>query len=131
MNVVTREPTPAGEAFEFPVSFAQQRLWFLDRLEQGSSAYNVPLVLHLEGTLHAAALERALTALIERHEALRTTFAEFEGEPVQIVRPAVAQTIEQIDLRGSADPQSAALELALERSTGRSTSPRGRCCGSA
>ncbi|MEM9291678.1 MAG: amino acid adenylation domain-containing protein [Acidobacteriota bacterium] len=64
-------PDPAGPA---PLSFAQQRLWFLDRLEPGSPAYHVPLTLHMEGPLHVAALSAALGGVVARHEALRTTF---------------------------------------------------------
>jgi aryl carrier-like protein len=73
----------AGEAA--PLSFAQQRLWFLDQFEPGSSAYNMPVALRLKGALDVAALERALTEVIRRHEVLRTRFAVVEGEPVQII----------------------------------------------
>ena len=59
-----------------PLSFAQQRLWFLDRLEPGSSFYNIPVAIRLKGKLNVAALKRAFQALLERHEILRTTFKE-------------------------------------------------------
>ncbi|MFP2935072.1 condensation domain-containing protein, partial [Pyxidicoccus sp. 3LG] len=65
-----------------PLSFAQQRLWFLDRLQPGSPFYNMPGVLWLEGTLDVGAMERALTGLVRRHEVLRTTFEE---GPVQLI----------------------------------------------
>src|SRR5438105_4040544 len=78
----------AVEAVVVEASFAQQRLWFLDRLDPASTSYNLPLVLRLTGELDVAALERALTGLVERHEALRTTFGEHEGEVFQVVRPA-------------------------------------------
>jgi amino acid adenylation domain-containing protein len=71
----------------FPLSFAQQRLWFIDRMAPGSSVYNVADALLLEGRLDIPALERTLGALVERHEALRTVFDAVEGRPVQVVLP--------------------------------------------
>ena len=62
-----------------PLSFAQQRLWFLDRLEPGNSFYNIPQAIHLNGELNIAALTRAFQALLERHEILRTAFKESDG----------------------------------------------------
>ncbi|HNG96263.1 MAG TPA: condensation domain-containing protein, partial [Acidobacteriota bacterium] len=76
--------TPAER---YRLSFAQQRLWFLDQLEPNNPAYNVPIALRLRGPLDAPALERALTELIARHESLRTSFASGEGDPVQIIHP--------------------------------------------
>ncbi|WP_164002944.1 non-ribosomal peptide synthetase, partial [Pyxidicoccus caerfyrddinensis] len=70
-----------------PLSFAQQRLWFIDQLEPGSAAYNIPVVLRIEGVLLVDALQRAFSALVERHEALRTTFASREGQPTQVIHP--------------------------------------------
>ena len=67
------------------LSFAQQRLWFLDQFEPGSSAYNMPFALRLKGVLDVAALERAMTEVIRRHEVLRTRFAVEGGEPMQVV----------------------------------------------
>ncbi|WP_116121159.1 non-ribosomal peptide synthetase, partial [Archangium gephyra] len=66
-----------------PLSFAQQRLWFIDQLQPGSSTYNMPYVLRLEGALDEAALQRAFTELVRRHHALRTTFGSESGQPVQ------------------------------------------------
>ncbi|HEU4454452.1 MAG TPA: amino acid adenylation domain-containing protein, partial [Longimicrobium sp.] len=77
-------PRPDGTA---PLSFAQQRLWLVERMQPGGSAYNVPHPLHLRGPLHTAALGRALDALVARHESLRTTFAERGGVPVQVIHP--------------------------------------------
>ncbi|HDS1684031.1 TPA: amino acid adenylation domain-containing protein, partial [Pseudomonas putida] len=64
-----------------PLSFAQQRLWFLAQMSGGSAAYHIPLGLHLRGALDALALERALRRLVERHESLRSHFVEQDGEP--------------------------------------------------
>ncbi|HEX2094416.1 MAG TPA: condensation domain-containing protein, partial [Longimicrobiaceae bacterium] len=86
-----------------PLSFAQQRLWFLDRLEPGSPTYNLPRALRLCGRLHARVLERALGEIVRRHEALRTVFAEVGGEPVQLVRPAVAAPLPVVDLSAASE----------------------------
>jgi amino acid adenylation domain-containing protein len=101
------------EAVRFPLSFAQQRLWFLDRLEPGGSAYNVPLPLELRGQLDTSALTRALESLLDRHEALRTTFVEEDGRPDQLIHAAGALDLELVDLSGETDPESAAKDAAL------------------
>jgi amino acid adenylation domain-containing protein len=77
----------AGPVRQFPLSAAQQRLWFLDRLEPGSAAYNIVSALRLRGPADAVALERAVALLVRRHESLRTVFRVVEGEPVQVVLP--------------------------------------------
>jgi len=81
-----------------PLSFAQQRLWFLDRMQPGSAAYNMPYALRLHGAADVPLLARALSAVVERHEALRTVFPEVDGEPVQAVLPAPAATLSVVDL---------------------------------
>src|SRR3712207_1256970 len=74
------------EVFVFPTSYAQQRLWFFDRLSPHSTAYNICDLLPLPSPLDADALSRALSEIIRRHESLRTTFAEAaDGQPVQVV----------------------------------------------
>jgi len=87
---------PAGEipradrAAPLPLSFAQERLWFIDQLEPGSAAYNVPMALDLAGALDVPALERALGEIVRRHEALRTVFALRDDQPVQVIHPFTA-----------------------------------------
>ena len=70
---------------ELPLSYAQQRLWFLDQLEPNSSIYNIPLALRLVGNLNQAALEQSLQEIIDRHEALRTNFVTVDEQPIQII----------------------------------------------
>jgi amino acid adenylation domain-containing protein len=107
------------EAVVLPASYAQQRLWFLDRLEPESAAYHVPVVSRLRGRLDVAALGRALTALGERHESLRTTFTMIDGVPHQLIasRPSVVMTV--TDVRAEPDAEAAALALADEDSATR------------
>ncbi|MFT4127439.1 MAG: amino acid adenylation domain-containing protein, partial [Gordonia sp. (in: high G+C Gram-positive bacteria)] len=71
-----------------PLSSAQQRIWFLNRFDPASAAYNIPLVLDLAGTLDVAALRAALLDVVARHEVLRSTFPEVDGTPEQVVHPA-------------------------------------------
>ncbi len=91
---IPRRPD-AGPA---PLSFAQERLWFLQELEPGGAAYNIPACLLLAGDLDRAALARALAAIVRRHEALRTVFVRQSGRPVQVVRPAGPVPMPLIDL---------------------------------
>jgi amino acid adenylation domain-containing protein len=83
-----------------PLSFAQQRLWFIDRMEPGSTAYHMPSVQRLRGPLDERVMERALDEVVRRHEALRTTFGESEGVPFQVVHSAGAAPLELTDLSG-------------------------------
>ncbi len=83
---------------DLPLSFAQQRIWFLQQLEPESPAYNIPGALRLSGALDRSALARAIAFLVERHEALRTVFRLTQGEPVQVVRPAADWEIPLLDL---------------------------------
>ncbi|QCT04337.1 amino acid adenylation domain-containing protein [Paenibacillus algicola] len=93
-----------------PLSFAQQRLWFLDRLSPGSAAYNIFGAVSMSGPLDKACLARALERLIARHEALRTTF-HLEGEPIQRVSAASSFTLRIKDLQsGSMEQRQAEAE---------------------
>ena len=96
---------------DIPLSFAQERFWFLDRLQPGLSSYNIPAGLRLTGALDAGAVERALGTLVRRHELLRTTFHEVDGVPLQVVAPAGALALPVEDLSGlDADPRAAAVQ---------------------
>jgi amino acid adenylation domain-containing protein len=79
---------PISRDKQLPLSFSQQRLWFIDRFEPESAAYNVPACVRLRGQIDVPALEQALSELIRRHETLRTVFGEVEGLPVQVIMPA-------------------------------------------
>jgi amino acid adenylation domain-containing protein len=81
-----------------PLSYAQQRLWLIDKLEQGSVFYNSPTAMRLEGELRAEALERALGEITRRHESLRTRFVEVDGEPMQLIDEAAPLPLPFIDL---------------------------------
>ncbi len=83
-----------------PLSFAQQRLWFLEQFEPGTSLYNMPEIWLLQGTLHCALLQHAFDALVIRHEILRTTFPLLDGEPIQIIAPLQRLALPIIDLQG-------------------------------
>ncbi len=83
-----------------PLSFAQQRLWFIDQLDPGSSMYNVSLAYRLTGVLDVKALESSINELVRRHEALRTTFRKMDEEPVQVIAPFVATPLHVLDLSG-------------------------------
>ena len=77
------KPVPRQE--ELPLSFSQERLWFLNQLDRESAAYNISGAIHVTGSLNIAALEQALAAIVKRHEALRTTFPVVNGSPVQMI----------------------------------------------
>ncbi|MBV9772397.1 MAG: amino acid adenylation domain-containing protein, partial [Gemmatimonadetes bacterium] len=82
-----------------PLSFSQQRLWFIDRFEPGSPAYNIPVALRLHGELDTRILGRALAEVVRRHEALRTVFRVEGEDPVQVILPAGATRLPVVDLR--------------------------------
>ncbi|HEV2763561.1 MAG TPA: condensation domain-containing protein, partial [Pyrinomonadaceae bacterium] len=97
-----------------PLSFAQQRLWFLDQLEPDSSFYNMPSAVRLRGALDVRALSQALSEVVRRHEALRTTFPSVEGRPVQLINPPRPLVVEVEDLGHVAEAgrEAEALRLA-------------------
>ncbi|MFP2912228.1 amino acid adenylation domain-containing protein, partial [Pyxidicoccus sp. 3LFB2] len=118
---VSRQPpvVPVERTQSLPLSFAQQRLWFLDQLQPGSASYNIPWALKLKGTLDAEALRKALHALVQRHEALRTTFAVREGVPTQHIHPEARVELPVVDLSGLSDAQRDAEVQRLSRQESR------------
>jgi amino acid adenylation domain-containing protein len=88
-----------------PLSFAQERLWFLDQLMGGSPVYNIATVMSLSGPLDVGVLERSLAAVLDRHEVLRTVFISLEGRPCQVVDPEVEPRVPVVDLSGFPGPE--------------------------
>ncbi|KOV96061.1 non-ribosomal peptide synthetase [Streptomyces sp. NRRL B-3648] len=105
---------PAGRDRPLPLSFGQQRMWFLDQLEPGTHEYVVPLALRLTGPLDTVALRHALDELSERHEILRTRYRSEGGEPVQIVDPAGPVDFTLTDLTDAPDAGRRARTLVEE-----------------
>ncbi|HJX29050.1 MAG TPA: amino acid adenylation domain-containing protein, partial [Thermoanaerobaculia bacterium] len=104
---------PVSRDGALPLSFAQQRLWFLDQLEPGSSLYNIPTALRVEGPLDGAVLARSLGEIVRRHEALRTVYAAPDGAPVQVIQPAAPFLLPVVDLSGLPETAREVLSLAL------------------
>ncbi|MBD2294779.1 amino acid adenylation domain-containing protein [Anabaena sphaerica FACHB-251] len=90
---------PISQLGNLPLSFAQQRLWFLDQLIPNNPFYNIPLALHLTGSLNQAALEQTFNEIVRRHEALRTNVVIQSGQPVQVINPTLTIPLSIIDLR--------------------------------
>jgi aspartate racemase len=89
---------PAPRDKDLPLSFAQQRLWFLNQLEPNSCAYNMPAAYRLTGQLNITALEQSLNEIIRRHEVLRMTFPAVNGQPSQAITPSITLTLPLTDL---------------------------------
>lgn len=117
----TRMRTPIPQMHrpqEIPLSFAQQRLWFLAQMEGVSEVYHVPQGLRLSGELDRNALKRALDRIVWRHEALRTTFHSVTGQPVQRVQACgIGFTLQEHDLSPTADPESELKRLARQEAS--------------
>ncbi len=93
IKIVPRQPDVL-----IPLSFTQQRLWFLDQYEPDSAAYNIPLVLQLEGAVNVDALEHSLNEIVRRHEMLRTNFVLTDYEPYQMVKDEIKLPLHFLDL---------------------------------
>ncbi|MGH3979304.1 MAG: condensation domain-containing protein, partial [Pseudonocardiaceae bacterium] len=103
-----------------PLSFAQQRLWFLNEFQPGDAEYNSAMPLRLRGPLDVAALTAAVQALVARHESLRTTFDEVDGRGVQVVHPEHDLPVPMVDLSGSSNPEPDELNRVLSEEYSRS-----------
>jgi amino acid adenylation domain-containing protein len=112
----TPGPRTVAQYIEYPLSFAQQRLWFLAHLEPSSPVYNIPAAFRLVGSLNVVALEQSLNEIVRRHEALRTSFAAVDGQPIQIIAATLSLTVPVVDLSCMAEDEreSEALRLASE-----------------
>lgn len=94
-RLLARQSRVGGDV---PLSYAQQRLWFLDQLAPGSAFYNMPIALRLRMPLEVPALTRTLNEIVRRHEVLRTTFETRDGRPVQVIAPQLAIAVRETDL---------------------------------
>jgi hypothetical protein len=104
---------PRQEPDFFPLSFAQERLWFVDQLEPGNPAYNRPMALRLTGSLNVKALQQALSEILQRHEVLRATFPTLEGRPTQILTQPQSQNLPVVDLSEQSPNEREARALQL------------------
>ncbi|MCP3144885.1 non-ribosomal peptide synthetase [Pyxidicoccus xibeiensis] len=111
-----RTPVLVARTEEAELSFAQLRLWLVDQFHPGTALYNIPAALRLKGLLDVAALERAFSELVRRHQSLRTTFRALEGRPIQAIHPASDTSLEVTDLRHlpELEREGEALRLARE-----------------
>ncbi|MDJ0729785.1 MAG: amino acid adenylation domain-containing protein [Crocosphaera sp.] len=96
---------PRQEQNNLPLSFAQQRLWFLNQLAPNNIAYNLSYGLQIEGLLNVRALEKSIKEIIKHHETLRTNFIDINGKPTQIINQDVNWELPIIDLQSLADEQ--------------------------
>jgi amino acid adenylation domain-containing protein/non-ribosomal peptide synthase protein (TIGR01720 family)/FkbM family methyltransferase len=118
---------PASRARPLPLSFAQQRLWFIDQLEPGSPLYNTPVALRVEGPLDDSVLTRCIGEIVSRHEALRTTFTALEGSPIQLIQPPKPFVLSRVDLSGL--PERAREATALRSVGEEAVRPFDLACG--
>jgi amino acid adenylation domain-containing protein len=102
-----------------PLSHPQQLIWLFEQMTPGLATYNVPMVRRVRGTLDVDALRQALGDVVDRHEVLRTTFDEFDGEARQVVHPAIPARLDIVDLRGVPDAESDAFALLRQHAAAR------------
>ena len=103
-------PDDSNQTRSRPLSFAQQRLWFLDQLVPENPFYNMPAAVQLQGHLNLEALRQAFNAIVQRHETLRTNFAIVDGQPTQIIAPSSSLHLPVIALEVSATERDAAIQ---------------------
>ena len=111
---------PRDSSDPAPLSFAQERLWFLEQLEPEAAVYNICRASRLLGNLSASALEASLNEIVSRHETLRTAFRSIDGKPVQIVQPSADISIKTVDLSSlSEDTRQTDIALTIKAETER------------
>ncbi|MUG96209.1 amino acid adenylation domain-containing protein [Scytonema sp. UIC 10036] len=98
-NVQALPILPITRDKSLPLSFAQQRLWFIHQLDPNTTAYNILAAVQMTGSLNVTALHESLNEVVRRHEALRTAFATVEGQPVQVIAPNLTVTLPLVDLQ--------------------------------
>ena len=96
---------PVPRRADLPLSFAQERLWFLDQFEPGSSLFNIPAALRLTGRLNTMALHQALQTIVNRHEGLRTTFPRHGDHAAQVVQPVERVSFQLVDMGGGSEEE--------------------------
>ncbi|HKD06956.1 MAG TPA: amino acid adenylation domain-containing protein [Bryobacteraceae bacterium] len=109
-------PSAMARPERIPLSFAQQRLWFIDQLEPGEPLYNIPQVFRIRGVIDVAALERSIQELVRRHESLRTTFPAVDGRPFQFIAPELSVPLTVVPVEGAnpAEREQQAEALTIE-----------------
>ena len=111
---------PRGSTDPAPLSFAQERLWFLEQLEPEAAVYNICRASRLLGNLNASALEASLNQILSRHETLRIAFRLIDGQPVQVVQPSADVSIKSVDLSSlSEDTRQTEIGLIIKTETER------------
>jgi amino acid adenylation domain-containing protein/non-ribosomal peptide synthase protein (TIGR01720 family) len=114
LKVPPLQPVPRGGPL--PLSFAQQRMWFLEQLEPSRAVYNLPLAWRFTGDLNVSALEQSVGEIVRRHEILRTTFPSVDGQPMQMIAPELALPLLVVDLQSllETEREAAVQRLAAE-----------------
>ncbi|MUG96208.1 amino acid adenylation domain-containing protein [Scytonema sp. UIC 10036] len=112
----TPKIAPRENPDKAPLSFAQARLWFLNQLQPESSAYNIPAAIRIEGQLNVVALEQSLSKIVQRHEALRTTFITQDEQPIQVIHPASTFVLPIVNLQqfSESEQKAQALQIAAQ-----------------
>src|SRR6266496_1513149 len=105
LNTGSVPETGAQRSYAFPMSFAQQRLWFLEQCEPGNTLYNIVWPMRLCGRLNVGALELSLNEIVRRHEVLRATFRTLDDQPLQVIAPSLTLSLFPQDLTGLAEDQ--------------------------
>ncbi|MCU0488379.1 MAG: condensation domain-containing protein, partial [Anaerolineales bacterium] len=112
-----RYSMPGGNGVYMPLSYSQQRMWFLDQFEPASPFYNIPTAVRMSGQVDVQILTDCLNEIIRRHESLRTTFTRIDGQPVQVIQPSLVLSIPVIDLITARQQPDNAINLVDQVST--------------